>query len=84
MRKDKTVKCHVQAAQNVAYLNAEREYFDDWDIPPGDQPGPYFRTPSYYETECLDPKQGKCPVSSIHYKVKCTALSVMCEEKYEA
>ena len=48
------------AAQNVAYGNAQREYFDGWKVPSGDQVGtPYARMPSYYETECLDPVSGK-------------------------
>ena len=48
-----------EAAQNVAYGNAQREYFENWEVPSGETPHqPYSRMPSYYETECLDPAAG--------------------------
>jgi hypothetical protein len=51
-------KLTPEAAKNVAFNNAQREYFEAWDVPTGNQPGRYTRMPSYYETECLDPKAG--------------------------
>jgi len=57
-------KLTPDAAENVARLNAEREYFDTWTVPTGDSTAEgfeqrYARMPSYYQTECLDPKAGK-------------------------
>ena len=47
------------AGKNVAYGNAQKEYFENWSVPSGAEPGPYYRMPSYYDTECLDPKSGQ-------------------------
>ena len=49
-----------EAAANVAYNNAQKEYFDGWDVPSGGPGGEqrYTRMPSYYNTECLDPAAG--------------------------
>jgi len=48
------------AGKNVAYQNAQNLYFETWDVPSGADPfTPYSRMPSYYDTECLDPKAGE-------------------------
>ena len=48
-----------EAAENVAYNNAEREYFASWDVPSGTGDDKrYTRMASYYNTECLDPAAG--------------------------
>jgi len=57
-------KLTPEAGENVARLNAEREYFEQWKVPTGDSSAEgfelrYARMPSYYNTECLDPKAGK-------------------------
>ena len=52
-------KLTPEAAENIAYNNAQKLYFDGWDVPSGAEPGTYARMPSYYDTECLDPKAGK-------------------------
>ena len=57
-------KLTPEAAQNVAYDNAERLYFKNWKVPTGAGPAAggdlrYMRMPSYYNTECLDPAAGK-------------------------
>jgi len=61
-------KLTKEAGDNVAYGNAEREYFAEWEVPSGTPPPPsddgkskayaYTRMPSYYDTECLDPAAG--------------------------
>jgi len=51
-------KLDEEAGKNVAYNNAENDYFKDWNVPSGDEPGRYTRMPSYYPTECLDPTAG--------------------------
>jgi len=55
-------KLTPEAAENVAYNNAEKLYFASWSVPKADGSdgdGRYKRMPSYYQTECLDPKAGK-------------------------
>ena len=52
-------KLTPEAAENIAYNNAQKLYFDGWDVPSGAEPGTYARMPSYYDTECLDPREGK-------------------------
>jgi len=53
-------KLTPEAGQNVAYGNAQRLYFDNWDVPKGSGGEQrYTRMPSYYDTECLDPAAGK-------------------------
>ena len=59
-----------EAAVNVARGNAERLYFNDWQVPSGkggalpftsrsgEQSGRYSRVEPFYETECLDPGAG--------------------------
>ena len=54
-----------EAAVNVARGNAERLYFDNWKVPSGDvsvfqsaEAGHYAKVAPYYQTECLDPKEG--------------------------
>ena len=52
-------KLTEEAGNNVAYGNAERDYFANWEVPSGETPHTaYSRMPSYYETECLDPAAG--------------------------
>lgn len=51
-------KLTEEAALNVAYGNAQKDYFETWTVPSGAEAGPYFRMPSYYDTECLDPAAG--------------------------
>jgi len=52
-------KLTEEAGNNVAYGNAQREYFETWEVPSGETPHTaYSRMPSYYETECLDPAAG--------------------------
>ena len=53
-------KLTPEAAENVAYNNAQKLYFENWDVPKGDgsSGGAYVRMPSYYDTECLDPAVG--------------------------
>jgi len=50
-------KLTTEAAANVARQNAERLYFEPWDIPSGAS-GRYVRVDAFYDTECLDPKEG--------------------------
>ena len=53
-------KLTEEAGNNVAYGNAQRDYFDNWEVPSGETPHTnYSRMPSYYETECLDPAAGE-------------------------
>ena len=53
-------KLTPEAGQNVSYGNAQRLYFDNWDVPKGSGGEQrYTRMPSYYDTECLDPAAGK-------------------------
>jgi len=50
-----------EAAENVAWKNAERLYFEGWTVPAGDGWGAerrYMRQDPMYETECLDPEVG--------------------------
>jgi len=61
-----------EAAENVAYNNAENMYWKNWDMPTGDSTKEgfelrYAKMPSYYKTEALDPAAGafvlgKCAV----------------------
>lgn len=47
------------AAENVAYQNAFRTYFENWDIPKASgQERRYVQIDPMYETECLDPEVG--------------------------
>ena len=49
-----------EAGENVAYKNAYRMYFENWQVPSG-QPGGerrYAQQDPMYDTECLDPKVG--------------------------
>ena len=51
-----------EAAENVAWKNAQRMYFDDWKVPSGEGKNAerrYLRQEPMYETECLDPSEGK-------------------------
>jgi len=60
-------KLPPEAAENVAYNNAENLYFKEWEVPTGEVTNGanglpdlrYARTPSFYQTECLDPEAGK-------------------------
>jgi len=49
------------AAKDIAFENAQRMYFEKWEVPSGETPTDlrYTRMPSYYKTECLDPAAGK-------------------------
>jgi len=52
-------KLTEEAGKNVAYGNAEKQYFETWSVPTGANPGDaYYRMPSYYDTECLSPAEG--------------------------
>jgi len=59
----------TEAAENVAFNNAQRMYFQDWDVPPAAPVGGdagldstferrYQQGDNFYETECLDPTVG--------------------------
>jgi len=52
-------KLTEEAGNMVSYGNAQRDYFEKWTVPTGTEPGAYFRMPSYYDTECLNPKLGE-------------------------
>ena len=52
-------KLTPEAAENVAYKNAYKEYFDNWDVPTGSRGGRYARGEAFYECESLDPKEGE-------------------------
>jgi len=50
-----------EAAENVAYKNAYRMYFENWDVPTGEGgkgERRYMRQDPMYDTECLDPAAG--------------------------
>lgn len=46
------------AASNVAQQNAERLYFDSWQVPKTNGERRYQRNDAFYDTECLDPNEG--------------------------
>ena len=48
-----------EAAENVAWRNAQRMYFDNWVVPKGSGGEQrYAQIEPVYETECLDPDMG--------------------------
>ena len=52
-------KLTEEAAKNIAYENAQRMYFEGWNVPTGEGGDlRYTKMPSYYQTECLDPAAG--------------------------
>ena len=52
-------KLSPAAAENVAYKNAYRMYFEKWDVPSGSRGDRrYAKIDPVYESECLDPDLG--------------------------
>jgi len=47
-----------EAAQNIAWKNAEMEYFNGWEVPDGEGNGRYRQIEPSYDCECLYNYQG--------------------------
>ena len=59
-------KLSPEAAENVSRKNAMKMYFDGWDVPSGSgQDTRYAKIDAVYDTECLDPDQGKTAAGRI-------------------